>query len=123
MKGRFADADHRRAGNRAGGIQSRVVETGDDVSGGAGLVRLADHLQHRRNGESFVEETLNRDRAVDWISGLYLRPRRRGRPRRRPDLIRHRRGRVRIDDVDPHASSASFGARSAATSVRMQRAA
>ena len=102
VEGRFSDADHGRPGDRAGRIETCIVETGYDMGIRAIAVSIANAAEHARHRECLVVIALDRYRShirltrVDDGAGQCDGAGSGG------DLRRHRRGRVRIDDVEPH---------------------
>ncbi len=103
VKRRLADADDRRGGRAARGVEPGVVEAGDDE--GVGVGRPGDLGEEAGHGEGLVEIALDARRPEFGIDGADLDAGRGGGLSRGADLPRHRGGRVGVDDADQHGMS------------------
>jgi hypothetical protein len=102
MKSGFADADDRRNRKRPRRIEPRVVEAGDHVGVGALRLAFGDAGQQPRYRECVVVSAFDRGGAERGFNRAddRIRPRHFGGGRR--NGAGHRRGGIRIDDVEAH---------------------
>ena len=100
VKGGLTDPQHRRSGQRAGGVEPRVVEAGDDVSRDAARLALADLREEAGHRERLVVVALDRAGPISGLTAVIRVPREATASAAARDLVRHRCGRIRIDDQD-----------------------
>ena len=98
-KSGFADADHRRVGERARRVEPGVVEACDHMRIRAFRFAFLDALEQSRHREGVIVGALDRGRAERGFDGADDRVRPRSLCGGGGDDLGHRRGRVRVDDI------------------------